>query len=75
MFCKWCGKTIQTTDKSCPSCGRETPPLSDCGGFYDLRRPWEGGALPQESEPRISENPTGPDPEVMRLREMLLAQE
>ena len=36
MFCKWCGNTIKTTDKKCSSCGRETPPLSECGGFYDL---------------------------------------
>ncbi len=37
MFCKWCGNTIQTTDAKCPSCGRETPALSNCGGFYDLK--------------------------------------
>ena len=37
MFCKWCGKTIKSTDKCCPDCGRETPAMSDCGGLYDLR--------------------------------------
>lgn len=37
MFCKWCGKTIQPTDRNCPACGRETPPLSDCGGLYNLK--------------------------------------
>lgn len=37
MFCKWCGKPIRTTDSVCPGCGRETPPLADCGGLYDLR--------------------------------------
>ncbi|MBR1759274.1 MAG: zinc-ribbon domain-containing protein [Lachnospiraceae bacterium] len=36
MFCKWCGNTIQLTDKTCPSCGRETPPIADCGGLYNL---------------------------------------
>lgn len=42
MFCKWCGNTIQTTDKKCPSCGRETPPMSDCGGFYNLKHAASG---------------------------------
>ena len=37
MFCKWCGTNIQFTDKKCPSCGRETPPMSDCGGLYNLK--------------------------------------
>lgn len=37
MFCKWCGNNLQPTDITCPSCGRETPPMSDCGGFYDLK--------------------------------------
>lgn len=68
MFCKWCGNTIKTTDKKCSSCGRETPPLSDCGGFYDLKRPWEGAALPSDSAPATGA-PGGPDPELMRLRE------
>ena len=45
MFCKWCGKTIQITDVNCPNCGRETPPLSDCGGFYNLKTP--DAAAPQ----------------------------
>ena len=38
MFCKWCGNTIQAVDSKCPACGRETPALSDCGGFYNLRQ-------------------------------------
>lgn len=37
MFCKWCGTNIQFTDKKCPSCGRETPSMSDCGGLYNLK--------------------------------------
>ena len=37
MFCKWCGSNIQLTDRVCPKCGRETPPVADCGGFYDLK--------------------------------------
>ena len=38
MFCKWCGNTIHAVDSKCPACGRETPALSDCGGFYNLRQ-------------------------------------
>lgn len=38
MFCKWCGANIQITDRKCPSCGRETPPMSDCGGLYNLKQ-------------------------------------
>lgn len=36
MFCKWCGNTISPTDSSCPVCGRQTPPMADCGGYYNL---------------------------------------
>lgn len=48
MFCKWCGKSIQLTDKKCPACGRETPPMSDCGGFYDLKHSNTGPATEKE---------------------------
>ena len=37
MFCKWCGNSLQAADQKCPSCGRTTPPMSDCGGFYNLK--------------------------------------
>ena len=67
MFCKWCGNTIKTTDKKCSSCGRETPPLSDCGGFYDLKRPWEAPTPPPEPTPSYMSAPTGPDPRVRQL--------
>lgn len=46
MFCKWCGNNIQLTDKKCPSCGRETPPMSDCGGFYNLKHSSNGAPTP-----------------------------
>lgn len=36
MFCKWCGNDLQVVDLKCPACGRNTPPMSDCGGFYNL---------------------------------------
>ena len=46
MFCKWCGNGIQLTDKKCPNCGRETPPMSDCGGFYNLKHSNDGPTAP-----------------------------
>ncbi len=36
MFCKWCGKRVEPGEERCPSCGRELPPLSECGGFFNL---------------------------------------
>lgn len=36
MFCKWCGEKIDPAERECAACGREIPPLSDCGGFYGL---------------------------------------
>lgn len=36
MFCKWCGGTLTPSDVKCSRCGKAVPPLSDCGGFYDL---------------------------------------
>lgn len=56
MFCKWCGTTLDPADRSCRKCGREIPPLSDCGGFYDLvggvRQNRPTGAQPQQP-PRV----------------------
>lgn len=36
MFCKSCGKKIQTTSPSCPHCGRATDAMSGGTGFWDL---------------------------------------
>ena len=36
MICKWCGAEMDRNDLKCRRCGKETPALSDCGGFYDL---------------------------------------
>ena len=36
MICKWCGAELKPAEKRCSRCGKENPPLSDCGGFYDL---------------------------------------
>lgn len=52
MFCKWCGNTVKATDSECPSCGRKTPPMSDCGGFYKLKH--------AENKSSISHTPETP---------------
>lgn len=36
MICKWCGATIDVSNRKCSVCGREIPALSDCGGFYNI---------------------------------------
>ncbi len=36
MFCKWCGQTLASGELKCRRCGKEIPPMSDCGGFFDL---------------------------------------
>lgn len=36
MFCKWCGADLSPRAARCTQCGREVPPKSDCGGFFDL---------------------------------------
>lgn len=36
MFCKWCGEDLSGNLTVCAHCGKEQPPLSDCGGFFNL---------------------------------------
>ncbi len=36
MFCKWCGQTVDPAKGKCAACGKELPPLSECGGFYNI---------------------------------------
>lgn len=57
MICKWCGAKIREKDRSCPRCGQELPPLSECGGFYDLVPGARQGAVPPV-------NPVSPVPPV-----------
>lgn len=57
MFCKWCGKSIQLTDKKCPTCGRETPPMSDCGGFYNLKHSNDVPTAPTKEKVIVKEVP------------------
>lgn len=57
MFCKWCGKSIQLTDKKCPNCGRETPPMSDCGGFYNLKHSNDVPTAPTKEKVIVKEVP------------------
>lgn len=40
MICKWCGKPVNPGQKNCPACGREVPPLSECGGFHNVVPNW-----------------------------------
>ena len=57
MFCKWCGNNLQLTDKKCPACGRETPPMSDCGGFYNLKHSNGGTTAPTTEKVIVKEVP------------------
>ena len=49
MFCKWCGEPVKIGRVKCQSCGRDLPPLSECGGFYNLVP--EARSKPPISEP------------------------
>lgn len=56
MFCKWCGADLSDSAVKCSRCGHEVPPLSDCGGFYDLvPSARNGGAAPVQQPPRKPE--------------------
>lgn len=67
MFCKWCGEKIDPAERECAACGREIPPLSDCGGFYGLtennaqRRsaPIDTNACPPKQEAKRTTKSTG----------------
>lgn len=73
MICKWCGATIDVTKGKCPDCGRATPALSDCGGFYDIVPKATRPAVPQYkqetySNPKDDVNPASPPPEPQKKR-------
>lgn len=36
MICKWCGENTDPSAAKCTHCRRPLPPLSDCGGFYNI---------------------------------------
>lgn len=63
MICKWCGAKIREKDRSCPRCGQELPPLSECGGFYDLVPGARQGVIPPV-EPKSAVPPVPPVPPV-----------
>lgn len=48
MICKWCGAKVDVRRSTCPVCGRETPPLSDCGGIYNLAQGFTENPAPPE---------------------------
>ena len=33
MFCKYCGQTLQKSERKCSRCGSTVPAMSECGGF------------------------------------------
>lgn len=56
MFCKWCGGDIPNGKTKCPSCNKEQPPVTECGGFYDLTPKARNASrgerdVPMKSEP------------------------
>lgn len=64
MICKWCGSPQESGDRVCARCGREIPPISDCGGFYDLvpgACAAAGVGRPAEPAP-VPERPVQPRP-------------
>ncbi len=36
MICKWCGARLSAGEVCCRTCGRDTPPMSECGGFTEF---------------------------------------
>lgn len=80
MICKWCGETLKSGAKTCKRCHREIPPLSDCGGFYDLvPQARSAVAVPTEeipirvpeeviAEPEAMESPVRPVPPKKRKK-------
>lgn len=61
MFCKWCGTDIPDGQTICLRCGKEQPPLAECGGFYNLvpkaKKPESVGEPQKEKSEGIRENP------------------
>lgn len=56
MICKWCGAPVDVTRGKCSACGRELPPLSDCGGFYNI----VPGAARPEAQPYVQQTHSAP---------------
>ncbi len=61
MICKWCGSMIDVRQSACPVCGRDNPPLSDCGGIYNLTQDIS-------DDPTPSETPTKREPDIQSTR-------
>lgn len=62
MICKWCGAKVREKDRTCPRCGQELPPLSECGGFYDLVPGARQGVTPPPAPPVQPSQPVQPMP-------------
>ncbi len=60
MICKWCGASLPGAQGKCRRCGKEQPPLSECGGFYNIARTPAPGApagAPAPAPKRAGLNP------------------
>ncbi len=76
MLCKWCGAAVPKDYSSCPRCSRDIPPLSDCGGFYDLVPAAKevipvGTPKPPEQPPK-TEKPTARDKRMQKNIRLLV---
>lgn len=62
MICKWCGAKVEAGQRNCPSCGREIPPVSDCGGFYDIVPGAARPAPAAQNPPEAARQPAAQNP-------------
>ncbi len=53
MICKWCGEAVDPSKGFCGKCGRELPPMSECGGFYQVM---PSARLAQQQTPKQPTN-------------------
>lgn len=51
MICKWCGEAVDPGSRICGRCGRELPPMTDCGGFYQVMP----SARPAQVQPPVQQ--------------------
>lgn len=51
MFCKFCGETLDPSQRKCRRCGREVPASTDCGGYYDVIKDLERRGITDSKTP------------------------
>lgn len=59
MFCKGCGKGVDTSATICPHCGRNVDALSGGTGFWDLLKESPGYQAPPGSRAQEGRSPIG----------------